>query len=181
MLDEQGAAWFEGAAHRTSAAKPSQLTPALLQVLQTGLFLSHLTWRRRHVAQLPRERFGRGCVSPAMRTGESSDFSDPAGKRVRPSQKGSGAREARRQDRLDAGDETKAACGSMRSGRMSPSEASNEMGTKAMGLRGWVDEKGTAIYSIDLLYEAVTRAKTSTADPRSVYVYLCGVNRKDIP
>lgn len=181
MLEEQGAAWFEGAAHRTSAAKPSQLTPALLQVLQTGLFLSHLTWRRRHVAQLPRERFGRGCVSLAIPTGESSAFSDPAGERVRPSQKGSGAGEARRQNRLDAEKGLKAACGSMRSRQIPPSEASNEMGTKAMGRRGWVDEKGTAIYSLDLLYEAATRAKTRIADPRSIYVYLCGVDRKDIP
>lgn len=60
MLVEQGAVWPDGSAHRTSAAKPSQPTPALLQVLQAGLVLSHLTWRRRHVAQLPRERFGRG-------------------------------------------------------------------------------------------------------------------------
>lgn len=97
------------------------------------------------------------------------------------SKTGSGAGETRRQNRLDAGEGTKAACGSMRSCQIPPSEASNKRGIKAMGRRGWIDEKGTAIYSLNLLYEAATRAKTRTADPRSIYVYLCGVDRKDIP
>lgn len=97
------------------------------------------------------------------------------------SKKGSGAGEIRRQSRLDAGEGTKAACGSMRSCQIPPSEASNKRGIKAMGRRGWIDKKGTAIYSLNLLYEAATRAKTRTADPRSIYVYLCGVDRKDIP
>ena len=147
-LQGVAAACPEGAAHRTSAAKPSQPTPALVQVLQTGLFLSHLTWRRRHVPQLPRERFGRDCVcaSLSMRSlgiWTSSELeSDPA-----ESNREVGPGECA--ELVPGKGDERGLLFRQKSRWTTPSEASNiTQKGRAQARRGWIDEKGSEIYSL---------------------------------